>query len=367
MASNNTPLAYDSDDSDGLCSDENASALLNLRNIFSVGYIIPINGYVVPIIIIITVITNTLVLAVLLQKHMRNPTNVLLAAMALSDTLTGLLPLPVFIYFFSLGHYRDFVPYDWCYPYKFLYEVIPTVFHTASIWLTVGLAAQRYIYICHPLKARTWCSSTIPNVIRGTLIVYLVAFLSQVTRFIDFSYLKITYQSCMNPNKTGTVCVEIPGDWVIENMTVYLNIYYWFRIIFIHLVPCTSLVVLNGLLIYAMRKAERRRMYLLNQNKNCESRKLMETNSTTLMLIAVVGLFLLVEFPLGVIMTVYVADNTFDLEVFTAEAYLTMTSFSNFFILLSYPLDLFIYCGMCRQFRETFKRLFKYRLSVYRP
>ncbi|KAH9509889.1 hypothetical protein Btru_045532 [Bulinus truncatus] len=30
----------------------------------------------------------------------------------------------------------------------------------------------------------------------------------------------------------------------------------------------------------------------------------------------------------------------------------------NFFILLSYPLNFFIYCGMSKQFRETFKRLF---------
>ncbi|CAG5114960.1 unnamed protein product, partial [Candidula unifasciata] len=32
--------------------------------------------------------------------------------------------------------------------------------------------------------------------------------------------------------------------------------------------------------------------------------------------------------------------------------------FANFFILLSYPLNFFIYCGMSKQFRETFKRLF---------
>ncbi|KAK3735028.1 hypothetical protein RRG08_001819 [Elysia crispata] len=30
---------------------------------------------------------------------------------------------------------------------------------------------------------------------------------------------------------------------------------------------------------------------------------------------------------------------------------------SNFFILLSYPLNFFIYCGMSKQFRTTFKSL----------
>ena len=361
MAANNTSLDYYSDYGEGqppsFCSAQNGPMPLNLWSLFPVRYSVPMNGYIAPILIIITVITNTLVLAVLLKKHMRSPTNVLLAGMALSDTLTGLIPFPVFIHFFSLGFYKDFVPYDWCYPYKFLYEIIPTIFHTASIWLTVGLAAQRYIYICHSLQARTWC--TIPNVIRGTLVVYLVAILSQLTKFIDFRYFKITTQSCIDPNITINACMEIPRDWVIDNMTVYQNIYFWFRIIFIHLVPCTSLVVLNGLLIHAMRKAQVRRMLLLKQNKKSESRKLKESNCTTLMLVAVVGLFLLVEFPLGIIMTLYVTDNTFDLVLFTEEVYAIMTSFSNFFILLSYPLNFFIYCGMSRQFRETFKRLFK--------
>ena len=361
MAANNTSLDYYLDYDDHLpqsfCSVKNARMPLNLWNLFPVRYSVPMNGYIAPVLIIITVITNTLVLVVLLKKHMRSPTNVLLAGMALSDTLTGVIPFPVFIHFFSLGYYKDFVPYEWCHPYKFLYEIIPTIFHTASIWLTVGLAAQRYIYICHSLQARTWC--TIPNVIRGTLVVYIVAILSQLTKFIDFRYFKFITQSCIDPNKTIAACMEMPRDWVIDNMTVYQNVYFWFRIIFIHLVPCTSLVVLNGLLIHAMRKAQVRRMLLLKQNKKNESRKLKESNCTTLMLVAVVGLFLLVEFPLGIIMTLYVTDNTFDLVLFTEEVYAIMTSFSNFFILLSYPLNFFIYCGMSRQFRETFKRLFK--------
>ena len=42
---------------------------------------------------------------------------------------------------------------------------MPTVLHTTSIWLTVVLAVQRYVYICHPVTARRYCS--IRNVVRG--------------------------------------------------------------------------------------------------------------------------------------------------------------------------------------------------------
>jgi hypothetical protein len=331
--------------------------LLHFTSLFPLKYSVPINGYIAPVLVLLTVVTNTLVIAVLLKKHMRSPTNVLLAGMAFSDMMTGVIPLPIFIYFFSMGHYKEFVPFGWCLPYKMLYENIPTIFHTASIWLTVGLAAQRYIYICHSLQARTWC--TIPNVLRATVIVYVIAFISQLTRFIDFYTIPMPAPCFSSPNKTVIGCSYIPRTWAMNHMDMYQNIYFWFRIIFIHLVPCISLVVLNGLLISAMRKAQIRRMQLLKQNKKSESRKLKESNCTTLMLVAVVGLFLLVEFPLGIIMTLYVTDNTFALELFSEHVYSIMTSMSNFFILLSYPLNFFIYCGMSRQFRETFKRLFK--------
>ena len=47
----------------------------------------------------------------------------------------------------------------------FYFVVLPTIFHTTSIWLTVGLALQRYVYICHPVSARRFCTEI--NVIKG--------------------------------------------------------------------------------------------------------------------------------------------------------------------------------------------------------
>ena len=114
-------------------------------------YSVPIYGVVSPPVVLLTVVTNTLVCLVLLRRPaMRTPTNALLAALAVSDALTGLCPLPCFVYFFTLGRYRDWVPYHWCALYPVLTDHLPTVFHTASIWLTVALAAHRYVCVCRP-------------------------------------------------------------------------------------------------------------------------------------------------------------------------------------------------------------------------
>lgn len=329
---------------------------MDLTRLFPIDYAVPLNGYLSPILIFITLVTNLFVIIVLLKKHMRSPTNAILAGMAVSDMLTGVFPFPIFVYFFGLGYYQDYVPYGWCHAYKYLFDYIPIIFHTASIWLTMALAIQRYIYICHSMQARTWC--TIPNVIRGTVAIYIIAILSQASRFFDTHIQPIEVPSKLYPNTTVIGCQFVLKPWFDDNKTIYYNMYFWFRVICIHLIPCTFLVVLNALLISTMRTAQLRRMQLLKQNKKSESKKIKDSNCTTLMLVAVVGLFLLVELPLGIIMIINIIDNTWSLRIFKEETYGIMNLITNFFILLSYPLNFFIYCGMSRQFRETFKRMF---------
>ena len=120
-------------------------------------YAIPINGYVSPILVFLTIINNSLVCVVLLKRHMRSPTNALLVAMAISDMLTGVFPVPIFMHFFGTERFWEYIPFEWCLAYKYLSELIPTVFHTASIWLTMALAIQRYIYVCHSFKVLGCC------------------------------------------------------------------------------------------------------------------------------------------------------------------------------------------------------------------
>jgi len=78
-----------------------------------------------------------------------------------------------------------------------------------------------------------------------------------------------------------------------------------------------------------------------------------------MMLVAVVGLFLLVELPLAIFLIVFICDNAFnDTSTLTSQIVHDVSLYINQFILLSYPLNFFIYCGMSRQFRETFRSLF---------
>jgi len=114
-------------------------------------FTVPINGGLVPILVIVTLISNTLVCAVLLQKNMRTPTNALLVAMAVSETLTGIWSAPFNVQLYTLGGYAKPLGYWWCRLYYWMTDYLPTVFHTASVWLAVALATERYIQVCHRL------------------------------------------------------------------------------------------------------------------------------------------------------------------------------------------------------------------------
>ena len=80
-------------------------------------------------------------------------------------------------------------------------------------------------------------------------------------------------------------------------MRIVFVVFSRFRAMFVHFIPCVSLVILNFLLFRAMKEAENKREKLLNSNPKVnfnrretkESKKIRDANTTTLMLIVVIS------------------------------------------------------------------------------
>jgi len=402
------------------------------RNLSSVGYdsvllrldwnrfTVPINGFLMPLITVVTLVNNALVLAVLLRRQMRTPTNALLAALAVSDTLMSVCPMPCFVYFFTVGkRYLDWVPYSWCFAYFCLTDYLPTVFHTASIWLTTSLAVQRYAHVCCPVDSKIHqrlCSmSGALCVIVG---VYTAAVVSQACRLGELTFSAVQVPSVISStqhidedNITATVevtaCRYEQTAFVARYETIYYNMYYWSRVILIHVIPCTTLVILNGCLISTMRAAhQRRRQMSLPTTSLSRRRTEVETEisaaqhemqvlapsssyaptavarsppaqragfvgtgsdssaRSTMMLITVVGVFLLVEVPLSVLLLLVIVENTFRVDLFSDATRYTAALLVNCCIAITYPLNFFIYCAMSERFRNMFCAVFSRRANI---
>ena len=70
-----------------------------------------------------------------------------------------------------------------CFFFEFSLETTPQIFHTASNWLTLALAVQRYIYVCNPALAKRCCTINYARVlVMGTVVV---AVMHMVPRTLD--------------------------------------------------------------------------------------------------------------------------------------------------------------------------------------
>lgn len=141
-------------------------------------------------------------------------------------------------------------------------------------------------------------------------------------------------------NETTTACHISIADWVYNYVgaNLYFSSYYLFRIMFVHLVPCVSLVTLNILLFKAMKQAQDRRKILFRENRKKECKKLRDANCTTLMLIVVVTVFLIVEIPLAVISALHIISSAI-FEFLDYRVANLFILFANFLLMVSYPIN----------------------------
>lgn len=119
------------------------------------------DGVLTNAIILGGLVANALTLAVLARPTMRTSTNSFLSALALWDsvvllcsaTLIGLPGLPASWSWVQV--YRRNGPL--AYAISYIYP-LALIAQTATIWLTVSFAVERYIGVHYPLKAVTLCT-----------------------------------------------------------------------------------------------------------------------------------------------------------------------------------------------------------------
>ncbi|KAK0397144.1 hypothetical protein QR680_002004 [Steinernema hermaphroditum] len=212
---------------------------INISDSVPLQWAVPMYGYVMPLLVAITAVTNSFIVIVLYQKHLRTPTNYILLSMAVTDLLTGLTSVPWFVYYYTLkGYITDLawglVPF-WCYAHPYLSQMVPTIWHTAAIWLTVYLAIQRYVYVCVPSSVHLYCTPRTTKICIVTIV--LLAFISEIPELLG-KHLEHGIEN------NRAVCNLRYAPWVLEvvGVQMFYSLYYWFRVTFVHGIPCFLLL-----------------------------------------------------------------------------------------------------------------------------
>jgi len=152
------------------------------------------------------------------------------------------------------------------------------------------------------------------------------------------------------------VSASATSFWFVENVFIterYKVVNFWLFGVVLKIVPCVLLTVLSGLLVRAMRSADRRRRRLLNAGRRAESDRAGERNRTTAMLVAVVLCFVSTEMPQGILAFLSGVDS----RIF-ASVYVPLGDFWDILVLANSAINFVVYCKMNRRFRRTVMECF---------
>lgn len=287
---------------------------------------VAIHGWASLFVCIFGSIANGLNIAVLTRKEMRGPTNAILTGLAVADMLVMIEYIPYAVHT-HLYHRpkRDTFTFAWAW-FVLVHSNFAQVFHTISIWLTVTLAVWRYIAIAYPHKNRQWCSC------RRTLYAIIGAYFFCPLICIPMYISTEVIPKNVTIDASDKILNDTENPNLVHNATLYYvgmsakapsglkELNFWIYGVVIKLIPCVALTFLSRRLILALIETKERKKKLATatmlkmeesvnfaegkKNKKKASRlmdKEKQTDRTTRMLLAVLMLFLLTEFPQGIL------------------------------------------------------------------
>ncbi|XP_045161445.2 uncharacterized protein LOC123526378 [Mercenaria mercenaria] len=351
----------------------------------------PFYLYVWEFLVIFTFLVNIVVISVLLRRKMRNTTNIILAAIAISDSLTGLVTLPSYIMVYlkyvppygdydysseqstpsqyESGGYNSFydgsqpnqeqepvggseLTQDLCNGFMISKYFLSKSFHSMSIFLTLFLVIQRYISVTYPYR-----SQLLLNLPRTVICCVAIVLTSPILHVYHL----------FGEKAAGGLC-----QWELKEEGCGGGcIYLWMAFFIRHLIPCVTLVVFTILFILRLRLGERN-LRRMDSSKSQISRRKEENRRISIIVIAVIVVFLVPEIPYGIFLlynAIHKAANQGkDINLETNRA---IQLVYELLLVLSFHANFYIYTFFNRRFRRTLRRTYlkpflgdKGRLSV---
>ncbi|XP_026763130.1 G-protein coupled receptor dmsr-1 [Galleria mellonella] len=342
------------------CSGEFRDLILAYNNI---------HGYVSLLVCLFGSLANILNVAVLTRRDLAAaPINRLLKWLAVADVFVMIEYVPFAIYRYLLLPGQEDWPYSWA-VYMLFHMHFTQILHTASILLTLSLAVWRYIAIKYPSHSPALCTD------RRCSLAILSSFVLPPILCIP-SYFVFTIHKDFTIDKNGNIPTKVYYVDSDYDGTLY-QINFWVLAVLIKLLPCFILTVISAWLIRALYRANTRKKALkgysacpaetvVNGNGNIFTRKSTKrskaerrTDRTTKMLVAVLLLFLMTEFPQGILGLLSGMLG----RCFFKRCYNLFGELMDALALLNGAINFVLYCSMSRQFRTTFGQLIRNRCA----
>lgn len=286
-----------------------------------------------PIICIIGLTGNIFILVVLGQKAMQTSTNVFLSALAVSDIIKLVND---FLYFLTVllqatDPSAGNKAFGYLYPYAhFIFNMSVCV----SSWLTVSVALERYILVCHPTRAKGLTSIPRAKIISTICFICMTAI--AIPSALRYKTVTVIIES--GDKNVSSLDVKLTPLW--QNQT-FVVAYNWLQSLLRSIIPLFILVFTSAFIINALRKTR--------ANKRMASR-----NKITIMLIIVIIFFLICIIP-DAVMSAF-----FNLGYTESENYLVkgVREITDMLLGVNAAINFELYLIFNKLFRDQFVQLF---------
>ncbi|KAL3851816.1 hypothetical protein ACJMK2_015521 [Sinanodonta woodiana] len=297
-----------------------------------------------PIICVTSIIGIIITIIVLSRKNMCTSTNSYLISLAVADL--------IFLLIFS----NRFLETRLSIEQEYLYYTIMTyanifldILLLASVWLTVMLALERYIAICHPMRAMAICTVKRARII--IICIFIGAFIIRCPKFFQHKTF-MTEDPCLDKEVIDTK----PSEFGTNIM--YMTIYGWIvDCTFGAILPFGALLFLNGCLIREIHRSTKYLRYHLPVDSNIQTIISFEEMKITMMLVSIVVVFFTCQAPY-VVLSCIKSVNSYGNAVLQTDIYYILTNITLLLLALRTSFNFILFCWFSEKFWNTFKRVF---------
>ncbi|KAH3778655.1 FMRFamide receptor-like [Dreissena polymorpha] len=291
-----------------------------------------------PSVCIFGMLTNIINLIVLTNNDLPESPYTYLTGLATVDFGALLLS---FVY---MKFSKDVFSYEWRFFDAYIFIGLVNICTTSSIWITVQLTVERYLFVRHPLWAKDMCDRASAKV--KILITIGSSAVFNIPRFL-----------CFKP------MLHEPKGWLLgstefRTSKIFLGI-NWVYSIGIHFLPLAILSCANIYLVFAVHQAGQQRQKLQIRN-NREAAWQREQRRLTITLISIVFLFIICIIPSAFsdrpIAYALFGGSKSETEFVASSVYYSIQYIANFLVWVELSLNFVLYCA----FNEKFRRVMKF-------
>lgn len=294
-----------------------------------------IYGVLVNLISLFGIIGNSISMIILSRPQMKSSINYLLIGLARCDTVLLIISIliyglpAIYTYTGALFQYK-FIIYPKIIRYLFPLSCIAQI---VTVYLTLTVTLERYIAVCHPLKARSFCTYGRAQV--AVLVIVIFAFIYNLPKFWE-----IDVYTERHWKYNVTVYCIFPTE--MRSNEYYITLYiHWMYFFVYYMFPFIALMIFNMAIYRRVRKANRDLQQLSRHQRR-------EIGLATMLLCVVVVFLICNILPL--------ASNIH--ETFIEDPPHWMVQMGNLLVTINSSINFIIYVIFGRKFKRIFLKLF---------